>query len=543
LILLNYKSSIDWPSLTTVRELTSTLAKLNDIEMPLGFVLDLSIDGFKLRTGQHGEQYIKLADQYGATNGTIARFRIDTTKELMKVLQAIAQKIGPDKKIELKHELPDEEDWEKKVLDWTLNINEEIAIDIEFKGRTERIHITDKNAKRIARELKRRAEQSKIEPTAYLPAEMIKWIENQADIWIEKMKNIPKEFGKEELQTKIEQIKKETESKQTEKKETDIVKKATTMTSKSTHGGNNSTGEVKNSPNSYRNGKQSSNSKNNENGNKRSNRSKLTANLISFRNLKRYSNIRNNRKNRNGKSNQVYYGKTNQQGNGSSYYRPTPKGCNDKEWEILHNLLDKFIGKSYGDREGPPEIDKKAIVKAIVSKTGWEYIWKLKEAQGRPRTLISIDVSGSCQGFSQIALAVGEALRNDQCILITGQGWCIDEIYDPKSNSWKPIDTVIAPSRSDSESGTQQYMELVRKFNIEKVLAIGDADGKEAYIKLSRHLPNRVWWLDNWACNYGDPKKGKMENFKGTYVYRCQTASDYIMALEKFILKEDRRCL
>lgn len=180
-----------------------------------------------------------------------------------------------------------------------------------------------------------------------------------------------------------------------------------------------------------------------------------------------------------------------------------------------------------------------------------------KEEEGRPAILILADVSGSCMGFSDKSLLVARAVAElgvggaDVVIVAHSNGNPVEWAVNGKPP--RPIDV-------DWGESLQWYETVLRRFNLQAVIALGDWDAEWLYHHLAELFSvRRFIWLDNWSCNslpvtVRDDlfKKGSHEQdhydwsrpwrfespwspqakAKSTYVVGCAEAEDFLTGIE-----------
>lgn len=211
------------------------------------------------------------------------------------------------------------------------------------------------------------------------------------------------------------------------------------------------------------------------------------------------------------------------------------------------------------------------LVEGGETQTGPRYDWKefsvrlksyrpvtpaRKEEEGRPAILILADVSGSCSGFSDKSLMVAQAVAR------AGIGGA-DIIIVAHSNG-NPVEWSANGKRSQPvdvawDESLQWYEDVLRRFNLEVVISLGDWDAEWLYHHLTElSSVKRFIWLDNWSCSTlqvtvrGDLFKRASRNeevtwhtpwhfqatwsprakAKSVYVVGCSEAEDFLKGLE-----------
>lgn len=211
------------------------------------------------------------------------------------------------------------------------------------------------------------------------------------------------------------------------------------------------------------------------------------------------------------------------------------------------------------------------LVEGGETQTGPRYDWKeftarlksyrpvapaRKEEEGRPAILILADVSGSCSGFADKSLMVAQAVAK------AGVGGA-DIIIVAHSNG-NPVEWSVNGKRSQPvdvawDESLQWYDDVLRRFNLEVVIALGDWDAEWLYHHLAElSSVKRFIWLDNWSCSTlevtvrGDLFKRASRNeevawhtpwyfqqlwsprakAKSVYVVGCSEAEDFLKGLE-----------
>jgi hypothetical protein len=182
-----------------------------------------------------------------------------------------------------------------------------------------------------------------------------------------------------------------------------------------------------------------------------------------------------------------------------------------------------------------------------------------KEEEGRPAILVLADVSGSCQGFSDESLIVAQAaaslgVRGADVIVVAHSNGYPQQV---KINR----DAVEEVGRMAEGADIAWYEDLIKRFDIQAVVALGDWDAEWLYHKLA-DLPRvrRFVWLDNWSnsvmeptvradlfskaarstwddCSWHSPWHfesawSPQAQRKATYVVGCSHAEDFVKGLE-----------
>lgn len=211
------------------------------------------------------------------------------------------------------------------------------------------------------------------------------------------------------------------------------------------------------------------------------------------------------------------------------------------------------------------------LVEGGETQTGPRYDWKefsvrlksyrpvtpsRKEEEGRPAILILADVSGSCSGFADKSLMVVQAVAKagvggaDIIIVAHSNGNPVEWAANGKRS--QPVDVAWGES-------LQWYNDVLRQFNLEVVIALGDWDAEWLYHHLAElSSVKRFIWLDNWSCSTlqvtvrGDLFKRASRNeevtwhtpwhfqapwsprakAKSVYVVGCAEAEDFLKGLE-----------
>lgn len=179
-----------------------------------------------------------------------------------------------------------------------------------------------------------------------------------------------------------------------------------------------------------------------------------------------------------------------------------------------------------------------------------------KEEEGRPAILILADVSGSCSGFADKSLMVAQAVAK------AGIGGA-DVIIVAHSNG-NPVEWSVNGKRAESldvdwGESLRWYEDVLRRFNLEAVIALGDWDAEWLYHHLAELTSVKKFiWLDNWSCStlevtvrkdlfkkasrnddvswhtpwYFQEPWSPRAKAKTTYVVGCSEAEDFLKGLE-----------
>lgn len=165
-----------------------------------------------------------------------------------------------------------------------------------------------------------------------------------------------------------------------------------------------------------------------------------------------------------------------------------------------------------GESETGPRWDYTEFCKRL--KTARSVYPARKEEEGRPAILVLADVSGSCSGFSDESVAVAKAVATmgvsgTDVIVITHSNGYPTEI---QVNQTAPVDVTDV---RDNEAVAAWYENVLKRYDIQAVVAMGDWDAEWLYRNLA-HLPRvtKLVWLDNWSCNNLDQPVLRQDMFQ-----------------------------
>ncbi len=177
-----------------------------------------------------------------------------------------------------------------------------------------------------------------------------------------------------------------------------------------------------------------------------------------------------------------------------------------------------------------------------------------REEKGRPAILILADVSNSCSGFSEEALIVAKAAAQigvagrDVIAVAHSNGY--PDAYQINSGKVTPAIPVEGAICDSIAPILKWYDDLVRKFDIQAVVVLGDWDAEWLYHHFAQSSRVRILaWLDNWSCNVMPPTLRQdifeklaagwepAQRNKTRYVVGCKSATDFTRGLEIALLR------
>lgn len=129
-----------------------------------------------------------------------------------------------------------------------------------------------------------------------------------------------------------------------------------------------------------------------------------------------------------------------------------------------------------------------------------------REETGRPVILIMADVSGSCSGFSEESVMVAKAASKlgvpgaDVLVLSHSNGYPCELEHNGKV---VPLDAIAVRSGYEhAHTNAGWYDALTRRYQIQAVVALGDWDAADDYVRLAQNpMVDRFIWLDNAHCS------------------------------------------
>lgn len=128
-----------------------------------------------------------------------------------------------------------------------------------------------------------------------------------------------------------------------------------------------------------------------------------------------------------------------------------------------------------------------------------------KEEQGRPVILIMADVSGSCASFSDQSVKVAIAASSlgvpgaDILVLSHSNGYPIELQHNGKDVE---VSSIGATKYEHAHDNKEWYGQLLRRYPIQVVVALGDWDAVNDYVFLAfQRSIDRLIWLNNAYCS------------------------------------------
>lgn len=165
-----------------------------------------------------------------------------------------------------------------------------------------------------------------------------------------------------------------------------------------------------------------------------------------------------------------------------------------------------------------------------------------KQELGRPALLLLADVSGSCAGFSHQSIAVAKAVAalgvaGCDVVIVAHSNGCPSEL-SVNNQAHPELLADLAQDYYDATVYLDFYRDLVKRFDITHIVALGDHDAVEVYSELALMADVQAFlWLDNYNCNNQPPRLDRPNTSARAravirYVTGCQDASEFLRGMQ-----------
>jgi len=215
-------------------------------------------------------------------------------------------------------------------------------------------------------------------------------------------------------------------------------------------------------------------------------------------------------------------------------------GVDSKLLKLCREHLSQLVGDN--SQNPSPRRDNQKLCERLLT---YRNVTPARKEEGRPVILLLPDVSGSCASFSVKTLEVSKAAG-----LQGVQG--ADILVVAHSNGY-PEETslngrlVALKLKASQNDQLAWYGEILTKYQVEIVIALGDWDASNVYAQLANHHQvQRLIWLDNayassrgtvrddtkWALTRFSQSEAQGLKHKLTYKTGCKGSKEFIQHIK-----------